>query len=657
MSRALAASLTPAQRQGLVWLLVAGAAALVPLARELPGWTTLAFLGLLLWRYGIDRRGWRAPGHLLRIALAVLGLALVYARYGGFLGRDPGIALLVWLTGTKVLELASERDAMLWAFLLFLVLLGAFLYDQSPVLAAYALAVVVLVVAGVLRLHEDAPLALRKRFRYAAVIVAQAVPLMLLMYVLFPRLPAPLWALPSPDGGSALTGMSDEMRPGSIGELVLSEAVAFRVHFEGAPPPATDRYWRVRVLWDSDGHVWRRGGAPATASGFTPLGDAVAYRVTLEPTGKTWLPVLDLPSSAPRGAAIRAGSVLDHRRPVDDRLVYALQSHPRYRTGALSIGERRRAVSVPPVSERVRALALSWRHTGASDEEIVRSALTHFRTHAFHYTLSPPKLGEDPVDEFLFETRRGFCEHYAAAFATLMRAAGVPARIVIGYQGGVHNPAGDYYMVRQSDAHAWTEVWLAPRGWVRVDPTAAVAPERVEYGIESLDAMDAARRAADGKRFAARWLTRAWQRARFTWDSVNISWFYWVRDYDEVRQARLLERVGLREYAALAMVAGMIALVLAYAFAASRARLARDPVERLYQRYCRKLARAGLARAHNEGPLDYGRRAGGYWPDRRDAIEAITARYVALRYGGNVSAQERAALGRAVRHLTLRRTR
>lgn len=656
MSRALAAALTPAQRRGLAWLLLGGAAALAPLARELPWWTNLAFLGLLLWRYGIDRRGWPVPGRLIRIALAVLGLALVYTRYGGFLGRDPGIALLAWLTGTKVLELASERDAMLWAFLLFLLLLGGFLYDQSPILAVYALAVVVLVLAGVMRLHEDNALTLRTRFRYAMTIVGQALPLMLLMYVLFPRLPAPLWALPNP-AGSAVTGMSDEMRPGSIGELALSDAVAFRVHFESPPPPATDRYWRVRVLWDGNGRVWRPGDGLATAFGFTPLGDAVVYRVTLEPTGKTWLPVLDLPASIPVDTAIRAGSLLEHRRPVNERLVYALHSHPRYRTGALPIGERRRALNVPPVSERVRALAKSWRQAGATDDDVVRSALAHFRTHAFHYTLSPPKLGEDPVDEFLFETRRGFCEHYAAAFATLMRAAGVPTRIVIGYQGGVFNTAGDYYMVRQSDAHAWTEVWLASRGWVRVDPTAAVAPERVEQGLESLDIADGARRAGDDAHFGPRWLTRAWQRAWFTWDYVNISWFYWVRDYDEVRQTRLLERVGLREYGALAMVAGVIGLVLAYALAASPVRRARDPLERIYQRYCRKLAHAGLVRARAEGPLDYARRASDRWPDHRDAIEAITARYIALRYGGEVSAQERATLSRAVRRFAVRRTR
>lgn len=648
MRRVPVRSLTPVQREGFRWLLAGGVAAVAPVASELPAWVSAAFLASLAWRYAIDRRGWAIPGRWLRVALAALGLGFVYLRYGSFLGRDPGVALLVWLTGTKVLEVTGERDAMLWSFLLFLVLLGGFLYEQSPLHAAYALAVVVLVVAGIVRLHEDAPAAGMARLGYAAVIVAQAVPLMLLMYLLFPRLPAPLWALPSPET-AAMTGMSDEMRPGSIGRLVASEVVAFRVHFEQAHPVPADRYWRVRVLWESDGRVWRTGEVPRAHEGFTPLGEPVSYRVTLEPTGKTWLPALDLPASAPVAAALRAGSVIERRHAVNERVVYELRSHPVYRTGPLSNWERRRALAVPPTSARVHALARSWREAGGGrDAEIVRAALAHFREGSFHYTLSPPTLGDDPVDEFLFETRRGFCEHYAAAFATVMRAAGVPARVVIGYQGGLYNPTGDYYMVRQSDAHAWTEVWLAGRGWVRVDPTAAVAPERVESGIDSVALAGADDRAARA-RFEARWLARSWQRARFAWDYLNLSWFYWVKDYDEKRQARLLERLGLGESAGLALVLGVLGFVCAYALLAARARGAVDPLVRVYDRYCRKLARAGLARAPHEGPLDYARRAIARWPDQRHAIEAITAGYVAVRYGAGAPAETVRTLARDVR--------
>jgi transglutaminase-like putative cysteine protease len=394
----------------------------------------------------------------------------------------------------------------------------------------------------------------------------------------------------------------------------------------------------------------------AAPSDFTALGDPVAYRVTLEPTGKTWLPALDLPASAPADATLRSGAVLERRQPITERLVYALRSHPAYRTGGLPVWERRRALAAPPTSQRVRALAASWRATAAGDDEVVRAALGHFAKQSFHYTLSPPRLGSDPVDEFLFETRRGFCEHYAAAFATLMRAAGVPARVVIGYQGGLYNPSGGYYMVRQSDAHAWTEVWLAPRGWVRVDPTSAVAPERIEQGIESVAAANDEQRAMGGAPFGGEWLARAWRQARFTWDHANLAWFYWVRDYDEARQARLLERLGVREYGVLAMVLGVLTLVLIYAFSASTP--VRDPLQRIYERYCRKLARAGLARAPSEGPVDYARRASRRWPEQREEIQAITAHYVALRYGSHdEGAGKRAALVRAIRRLAVRRAR
>jgi transglutaminase-like putative cysteine protease len=447
------------------------------------------------------------------------------------------------------------------------------------------------------------------------------------------------------------------MRPGSIGELVRSEAIAFRVHFEGVPPPAAARYWRVRVLWESDGLIWRAGANPPASPGLTPLGEPVSYRVTLEPTGKTWLPALDLPFSAPAGAGLQGGAVLVRRRAVNERLVYDVRSHLAYRTGPLSARERNRGLAVPPTSDRVRALAQSWRNAAKSDEQVVQAALAYFRNQPFYYTLSPPTLGADPVDEFLFETRQGFCEHYAAAFTTLMRAAGVPARVVIGYQGGLHNPAGDYYMVRQADAHAWSEVWLESQGWVRVDPTAAVAPERVEQGIDSVGLADVEGRTAEAASETARWLARAWQRAHFTWDAFNLSWFYWVKDYDEDRQARLLERVGLHESAGVVLVAGVLGVALAYAWLAGRAPRPRDPLVRTYRRYCRKLARAGLPRSPNEGPLDYARRAGRRWPELRPTIEAITARYVALRYGPADARDEHAALERAVRHFAVRRRR
>ena len=652
-----AVSLTPtpaADRGALLALEIAGLVAVAPHALELPFWVVLVFAASCLWRYVIETGRGTRPGRILRYTLAALVLAAVFREYHSLLGRDPGLALLIALLGLKLLELETRRDYMLSVFLFYLVTLGSLLYAQTLPISAYALVSVFASTAALIRLNQPTGLARRQTLGLAATLLAQAVPLMLVLYVFFPRIQGALWAMP-PGGGAARTGMPESMAPGNVRNLTESAEIAFRATFEDAPPPMRDLYWRALALYVTDGQEWFRGRwSRSGAESYTALSEPLRYEIVLEPTFKHWLPALDLPTEAPRGAQFQSGFTLTHAEPVRDRRRYTLSSHTRYRTAGPTAGERAGALQLPTnLSPRVRALASEWRARG-DPAAIVQAGLDYFHSENFVYTLSPPLLGADPVDEFLFETRRGFCEHYAAAYATLMRAAGVPARVVLGYQGGEYNAAGNYFIVRQYDAHAWTDVWLPERGWVRVDPTAAVAPERVELGLEAVRRLQA-RGAALGTLPAADalraiepgWAESLWFRSQLYWDLANITWYRWVADFDKERQARLFARLGLDRLPGsgplIAILSGAAGLILVYGgLLLWRERPRLDPTQALYLKFCRRLARAGVARTPHEGPLDFAGRSARRRPDLRARIDIITRRYVRLRYG---PAPEKAELG------------
>ncbi len=354
---------------------------------------------------------------------------------------------------------------------------------------------------------------------------------------------------------------------------------------------------------------------------------------------------LGLPATVPAGAQALPGLVLQRSEPTRERYRYELTSYTRYRTGTLAPAVRASALQLPDdLSPRVRALANQWRRRAESPQAVVQAALRYFREENFVYTLTPPLLGGDPVDEFLFSVRRGFCEHYASAFVTLMRAAGVPSRVVLGYLGGENNAAGGYLIVRQADAHAWAEVWLPGHGWTRVDPTGAVAPERIEHGIDAVRRLEAQGMTPGSLPSAAvlrvlelGWFARTWNATRLYWDLMNVSWYRWVADYTSERQERFLARFGFERVSWIGMLAALVGgvalFLLAYAVLLLRGKKHRDPVQAAYRRFCKKLARAGLVRAPNEGALAFARRCTQKRPELQPAIEAVTQLYLRLRYG------------------------
>jgi transglutaminase-like putative cysteine protease len=462
---------------------------------------------------------------------------------------------------------------------------------------------------------------------------------MLVLFVLFPRIPGPLWGLPK-DAWSGVTGLSDDMSPGNISSLSQSDAVAFRVTFRGEPPPPAQRYWRGPVLDVTNGRRWSRGhrSLKRRPVRFRRHGDAVHYEVTLEPHGKRWLFGLDLPAFLPIRSLVSSELELRTTRDVRERLRYRMVSYSSYALEPERPFKPWPSLSLPQrVHPRARALALKWRKGLKHPQAVVDHALRWFREQGFRYSLTPPRLPGDPVDDFLFGTREGFCEHYAGSFVVLMRAAGIPARVVTGYQGGEMNPLGDYMLVRQRDAHAWAEVWLEGRGWVRVDPTAVVAPVRIEQG------MDAAIPPTIGPSglgiTPAPAVADTFRRLRQAMDAMQANWNSWVLGYGATRQRQVLSRFGLDSSSAGSLVLTLTLLVtlLLAALAAwlFRRRTRRDPVRGLYDTFCARLARRGITRRPEEGPRDFALRAAAQRPEIASTIHAITDAYVALRYAGS----------------------
>jgi transglutaminase-like putative cysteine protease len=460
----------------------------------------------------------------------------------------------------------------------------------------------------------------------------------------------PVWGLPQ-DAYAAMTGLSETMSPGSLASVAQSDAIAFRAEFDGEPPPPRLRYWRGPLMWDFDGRTWSAQSFVYTAPRIAAQGDLVKYEVTLEPHNRRWMFALDLPAVAPPQSIVSTDYQLYSIRPVNNRLRYDMASFLNARFGAVeSRFALNRALRIPSRSNpRAQELGRALRQKHADDEGIIGEMLGMFRRN-FVYTLEPPPLGEHPVDEFLFSTRSGFCEHYASAFAVVMRAAGIPTRIVTGYQGGEVNALGHYLIVRQADAHAWTEVWLDGRGWVRVDPTFAVAPVRVDTGIS------AAVPRTDPLPLMVRTPLAILRQVRLTWDYMANVWNQWVLGYTPERQRSLLANAGLdnatweKLTAMLFILAGIVvAMFTVLALRQLKTRV-RDPVKVAYLKFCDKLRRQGLPRDPAEGPVDYARRVERQRPELAPAVEPITRLYVALRYGAESSAAALVELQRRVRH-------
>ncbi|MEO0573849.1 MAG: DUF3488 and transglutaminase-like domain-containing protein [Pseudomonadota bacterium] len=630
-------------RHTLAWTIPALLVAYAPQVLTKPIWITVLIVGCALVRWlGEVRRARLTPGWV-RTPIGVLCFIGVLQTYGSINGVAPGSALLCVMAALKLLETRSQRDQFVVLFICLFLILATFLDEQHLWSIVYLISSYTLAMAAWMAVsRQGAPRPRRWYLREAIKTVSFALPVLLAMWILFPRVPGPFWAIPT-QTGSANTGLSSTMSPGDISSLSESQAVAFRVRFDSFPPSRQQLYWRAIIMQRFDGRSWSADEprfTQARKDTITRRGNRADYTITMEPTNQHWLYALDMPVSwSGKGIYATGGQTLQRRKPVDDLFEYSVRSVVQYRANA-TLPRRSQGIykQLPPDSNpEARAFAERESALAGSPEAFAARVLEYFTEEPFFYTLSPPALGRESVDEFLFSTRRGFCEHYASAFAFLMRAAGIPARVVAGYQGGTLNSLSDYWIVRQSDAHAWTEIWVAGKGWIRVDPTAAVAPERIERNLDS-----ALRQI--GERSPGNFTVPLVERMQLAWDMANARWDEWVLGFGPENQKNLMERLGLKDAGwkdltaimAIVLVSLMttLSLWLWYRHLPPR----RDKAYRSYLKLQRKLGLPGFT---GEAPLAYAKRAAEQFPDDAQRIHQITHDYLYWRYAGQQQRSKR----------------
>lgn len=623
------------QRAGLVLLV---ALICLPHLWHLAYWVSVLVALLLAWQALALARSWAAPPTWLRACLTLAVVGSVFISFGRINGQDAGVALLTLMLALKLSEVTRYRDVIVVLCLCCFVLATQFLFSQSLLMAAYLVIGSWLVVAGFVSAHDQPT---KAGYAHAgaesARMLALAIPVAAVFFVLFPRLPGPLWGLPA-NHSQATTGLADRMSPGSISSLARSDKVAMRVRFTGPVPAPAERYWRGPVFWGFHNGSWGndRQAAALPAARLTTAGAPTVADITLAPTHNRWLIALDLPLSVNRPYQRSPAGTLLAADDINQRIRYIARSAIVHTLDArLSPAARQRALALPGQGNpRARRLAQRWAQTSSSPAATVHKALQLFRQQPFRYTLNaPPTSQSNSVDDFLFSTRAGFCEHFAGAFTFLMRAAGIPARVVTGFQGAEHSTVGDYWIVRNADAHAWSEVWLAGRGWVRVDPTAAVAPSRIERGITS-----AVSDRGDLPFMARRQSHNLWYQAGMAWDAVNAGWNRWFLAYGPALQQRLFARLGLAGFGSAIVIltlatVGLLALISLWLAWRTRPQQTRDPVEREWLAIQHRLARVGLARRIGEAPRAYGERVAAWRSDLAEPLTILVDQLVALRYG------------------------
>jgi transglutaminase-like putative cysteine protease len=636
------------------WLLAAVALTLTFHLPELPLWAVALCPTLLVWRGWRLWHGQAAPSRWLLLPIVLATAIGVRLSYGYFLGKAPGMTFLAVLLSLKLLETRSMRDIRAVVLLCLFLQFGLFFNDQSLPVALAAILATIVVLGSQISLSDPGARTL-ERLKTSATLLAQGLPFMLALFLLFPRV-SPLWGVPNDT--TASTGLSESMSPGTISELILSDDLAFTVDFNShnnPPPPPPERYWRGPVLSLFDGRTWHlsRSGSHDLPP-YTPTGPRINYRIILEPHNQHWLPTLDYPAGPLPGVRFTGDYQTLSRAPVTSRTQFSLSAFPQTIVGLDEPPHILRQTRQLPASGNPRARLLAAELKADTPEQTVAKILAWLTNSQFTYTLQPPLLDTNSVDFFLFDTKMGFCEHFAGAFVFLARAADIPARVVTGYQGGRINRINGTLVVRQSDAHAWAEIWLDGQGWRRIDPTAIIAPQRIDRGLSESR--------LEGLPFMLRPEYARLRQLRDRWEAIANEWNRLVVAFDDNRQQDLLETIGLDIFS-LPKMLGAIALVTALLLAAFyywalRRRENLDPLDRAWAKFSARLARHAhhnLARAPAEGPLDYSRRIAAARPAEAEALTAICIQYARLRYRPPASREEIHQLTHAISELDLKK--
>jgi transglutaminase-like putative cysteine protease len=610
------------------------------------------FTVLLSWRLvGIWRPAW-IPKQYIVFLLLLLGIALLFAERQGIFGRDGGSSLFITALGLKLMEMKKERDFYLIVYMTFIVAATQFLYEQSILFGAYIGFVCCLLLALLIAMN-GLKSEIMQALKLAGTIILQAAPLTVAIFILFPRLDPPKWMAISSETKNR-TGLSEVMEPGSISNLGLSDELVFRARFDGPLPPPEQRYWRGPVMSVTNGKLWMQAPNSERRPQRNPKVSGQPYRYTLlmEPQEKNWVFALDMPVGFSPPLSRNANfQMLTSARP-GQRAAYKLLSYPAYNTGSLTPEAFRDAVQLPArPAGRIKDLVGRLHGYALPPTLFIRNLLNYFRQENFRYTLEPPKLDDNPIESFLFDTRAGFCSHYASAFVYLMRTAHIPARVVTGYQGGETNELGNFIQVRQADAHAWAEVWIENRGWVRFDPTAAIAPERIEYPLDVSRLRPGESIIFDGGNGEFKKIIRLFKQAGLIWGTVDYNWQRWIINYNSLHQIHFLSEFGIKGNRAMlywlsAILIGMTLLLSALMLYQKRRKT--DPALRVYARFCAKLAKKGLVRGSGEGAKDFAERIKMTLPQQADEIDRITELFIDLRYGRRPAPQGAKQLKRRV---------
>jgi len=634
-----------AGRRGILWVIATLFISMLPQLLSMPLHLIPITLLPFVWRLLAEFRNWKPMPMIVRVSATAFAVAALVSTYGGLMGRRAAVSMLVLMLSLKLLETFRIRDARVVASLSLFLCGTQFLFSQGVPMIFYIIACLLSSLIALMYLHRSEAYAvlgkapetgrsLLSELGFGAGLMALALPVGMVFFLLFPRWGSPLWGLPE-DALDARSGLSDSMSPGSIQSLFMDDSPAFRAQFEGGMPRNSDLYWRGPVFTNFDGNSWKASYLSRNLRAETRPDYKTApfhYVVQMEPTEQKWLFALDYPALVPRKTKLTMDYQLITFRPVTSLREYDMASDPGFRDNSvLKQTLLREALELPQgFNPRTAEMMSAWRAEANSDSEIIRRALQHFDQQQFRYTLNPPLLSQHTVDEFLFDTRAGFCEHYASAFTVMMRMAGIPARVVTGYQGGFYNNLGAYVLVRQSDAHAWSEVWVRGSGWIRIDPTAAVAPERVEQGaVESLAQ----------RRFI---LDFQWVRsARNTFDLFQRGWNNWVVNFGSDRQSRLFSIFGWDFVGPAKLVALMVVIVLVISsvifllaplFLKFRSSKKPDPLVQLWKKFTRKLEKTGFVSRPSMAAMELAANAGGQLKHKQDVILRIAELYTLCRY-------------------------
>jgi protein-glutamine gamma-glutamyltransferase len=666
----------PRDSRDTLFLLLVIAAVVLPQVAYLPLWCSALVAGVLVWRGKLAWKSQALPSRWWLAALLAIAIAATFATHRTILGRDAGVTLLVILLALKTLELRAQRDAFVVFFLGFFCMLSNFLFSQS-LFTAFAMLVALM---GLLTALVNAHMPVGKpplmvAAKVAAKMALLGAPIMVVLFMLFPRL-APLWGTP---GGplQGKSGLSANMRVGTIANLALDDSIAMRIKFEGKPPAGREVYLRGPVLSNFDGREWLPALSTNLPSNLKVSGQLFNYEVTLEPSNKPWLFALDAATAAPvlAGYQLRATSELQWftNRPITDLIRYKAQSHTQFTYGPETPDSSLQNDVKLPKGYNPRTLQLAAdikadaRLTNADAATLVNAVMQKLRTGGYEYTLEPGLYGDNTADEFWFDRKAGFCEHIASSFVVLMRAMGVPARIVTGYQGGEFNEVDGYWVVRQSDAHAWAEVWQAGTNngsssaegsWVRVDPTSAVAPQRIDT-MQRLTAPSG----AFGGAIANLWTSALGNsgynpllQIRAVWDAVNNTWNQKILNYTEATQLNILKNLGFSSpswtdlsYVLIAIIVAGSLLGIAWTTWDKRQH---DPWLRLLSSVRTRLEKMGLTSPANIPPRELALFAINHFGQSAKPLAAWLIQLEELRYRQHLRSADIAGLRANLKKIT-----